>query len=150
MTAVDTLPPLRREYSHRSVLDLHDLRADVAGLSIEQKALASIACVRQSLMVGALPLRIGIKVACIRHGDVTGPIVYASMLSRKAPEVIEDLWNKTLRHMAHGKDSFDRMSAGGWNKQELDRFLRILETVGWQRSLLPEPVELEAHAPGPR
>src|SRR3546814_13632158 len=100
MSAVDTLPPLRREYSHRSVLDLHDLRADVAGLSIEQQALASIACVRQRLMVGALPRRTGTKVACIRHGDVTGPIVYASMLSRKPPEVLEDLGSKPLSHMS--------------------------------------------------
>src|SRR3546814_16746860 len=116
MTAVDTLPPLRREYSHRSVLDLHDLRADVAGLSIEQKALVSIACVRQSLMVGALPLRIGIKVACISNGDVTGPIVYATMLSRKAPAVIEDLLIKKCRNMEHGKESFariDRQRGGG-------------------------------------
>lgn len=144
----DGVAPLPRDYSHRSKTDLIDLRNQVGHLSLEQKALVCVSCLRTGIMGGNWSLRMGMKLAKVRHGENEGLILYAKVMARRAPEVIEQLWDQTLRHMVDGKDSFDRMSAGGWNKQELDTFLKILEIVGWQRPLRKEPEEQVASAPG--
>lgn len=55
MTTTPDLPPLLRQFSHRSAQDLRDLRDAVADLAIPQKAVAVILCIRSGLMRGRGP-----------------------------------------------------------------------------------------------
>jgi hypothetical protein len=55
------------------------------------------------------------------------------------PTYIDELWAGTMKWMVDGKDQFDALSAGGWNKAELDGFVNYLKSIGWQPPSKDEP-----------
>ena len=126
------LAPLKREYDHRSKDDLLALRNDIQELSNQQKALATILVFRADLFRMPWSLKAALKVSALRFGQEGADIQFIHNLMAR-PKTLDKTWGMIIDHMANGKDTYDRTSAGGWCKKELDTFLKILEGVSWER-----------------
>lgn len=45
------------------------------------------------------------------------------------PDILENMWQESMKHMVDGKDSVDPSSAGGFNKDEMAIFVGILDSI---------------------
>lgn len=144
-----------RSYNHRSKTDLAALASDLQTMTPQQRTLASVFSIGAKLMHAPIGLRAALALVTLRHGKAEGAILFADNLAKRSPGTADDLWQSVLKHMVHGKDSFDAMSAGGWNKQELDRFVGFARQLGWQEpevalaaAAQPEEASNAGRAPG--
>jgi hypothetical protein len=48
---------------------------------------------------------------------------------KKVPALAVDLQKNMVKHMIHGKDAYDKNSAGGYCQQEIDTIVELLESV---------------------
>lgn len=121
-----------RNYDHRSKADLQALARELESTTPRQRALASVFAIGANLMNAPLSLRLSLKAITLVHGKAEGAIRFADALVARNPQVVDDLWRGVTGHMLHGKDTYDARSAGGWNKQELDKFVGFVRQMGWQ------------------
>ncbi len=121
---------LQRAYSHRVRQDLLDLSAALNQLPADRKALLCFAAIRVNLLKAPFWLRAMLVLLGWRYGVGAGALKYAAAIGRDVPTLANELWDNLMNHMTNGKDPIDSMSAGGWNKQSLDLFLKFVDDIG--------------------
>ena len=127
--------------NHRSKQELLALRGDMERMLPLQKAAVVTYSIASGIIRPGMALGVMFKAFGLRFGK-EGPGRFASLLCSK-PAALDSMWKSTMGHMVDGKDTFDAMSAGGFNKQELDGLLGFLGSMGWTRPL-PPPVTPDA------
>ena len=55
------------------------------------------------------------------------------ILFDRNPELIETFWKNTLDHILTGHDTYDKRSAGGFSKQELEQLFAEAHAVGFPK-----------------
>lgn len=118
---------MRLIYNHRDRRNLLELKSHLDQLPLERKVLLCFAAIRARLITGPTWLKILLALIGWRHGAGVGSANYAVVIARSAPQFGSELWTLLMNHMIDGKDPHDAMSAGGWNKQNLDLFLELAE-----------------------
>jgi hypothetical protein len=139
-------------YSHRSPEDLVALREEFSAMRPLQKAALVTFTFSSGLMRTSWGERALLKLFKLRHGDQ----VYAQFAQTLAsqPKTLDSYFERIMAHMVHGKDSYDALSAGGWNKGELDSLLGFMSKLHWTpaRTLLrtqEDGIELAPSLRGP-
>jgi hypothetical protein len=93
-----------RTYSHRSSTDLCDLHASLNTIPPHIKGLIALTAIKANLMRAPLGLRLCLwLVTRKRHLAAKRLVRYSDILFKKNKEVLETLWNSTMKHMVAGK-----------------------------------------------
>ena len=131
---------MERSYSHRSREDILELRERFSGLSDNNRAAIICYTMLSGIVKAPLLARLSLKMMCKRFGNKQGTQQFMDMLSG-SPKQLNVLWDGAMGWMTEGKDEFDKLSAGGWNKAELDGLLDFVDKTG----MFPEvPAEEKA------
>lgn len=134
-----------RTYSHRSREDLIALRARLSTLDDGRRA--AVFCYAAISGISKPPMSVRAVMALLRakFGPQQGTEKFVNIL-RSKPAQLDMLWNGVMGWMVDGKDTFDRLSAGGWNKAELDGLLEFVHKIGMPADPVPKQ-EAEVAAP---
>lgn len=140
---------MRRDYNHRSKADLISLKADLATTLPIQRAAGLTYTFASGIIVAPLTLRAVIALLRLRFGQGQVATKLTRILSKNSAQT-DTLWNDTLEWMTNGKDAYDKLSAGGFNKSELSGFVDFMTSIGWVAPNRPEPfIAAETEAPYP-
>jgi hypothetical protein len=48
------------------------------------------------------------------------------------PNILDTMFNEFTNHMLNGKDRYDKKSAGGFNKEELEDIVELMKKYQWK------------------
>lgn len=119
-------------YDYRKKEDLLTLQRHLEAATEEQKADLCAFCLATGLMRA---LGIGLKLTCFisrlaSRSDNGFRILAATFRDKKVGNALPDIWRQTMEHMVNGKDTSDSTSAGGFNRTELNLFIRAARFGG--------------------
>lgn len=119
-------------YDYRKKEDLVSLSQHLGAATDEQKAHLSAFCLSSGLMrPWGIVLRLTCFVARLASPSDRGFKVLATTLAQKSVEgTLPEIWRQTIEHMLDGKDLSDTTSAGGFNREELNLFIRAARMAG--------------------
>ena len=115
-------------YNHRNKADLFRLREDMSSLNNLQRAAVVVFAFRQGVMKTPLGIKASMSVFSLRYGQ-EGNGKFAKVLSESS--YLKLVFNDLTNWMVDGKDSYDKMSAGGWNKSELQSVVDYMKSILW-------------------
>lgn len=117
---------------HTSPTDLSGLASRVRALDARRQVILAGAAASAGLM--RLPAKFRIPVVLIskihRKNLDAKMDQFWSEVYKRDPVPMMALVDETLTHMTHGRDMSDPRSAGGWNRDELNTFLKLAAKRG--------------------
>lgn len=118
-------------FDHRRKEDLKALARLLETATERQKAALCSFCLATGLM---LPRGLFMKsfsfVSKLRDREGNGHLpTYEALSDPRLSPILGDMWGQTLAWMLDGHDATDPASAGGWNRGELDAFLRACRKI---------------------
>jgi hypothetical protein len=120
-----------REYNHRDPQDLAVLSAELSALTREQKATIWTVAVRTGLFKPLWPIRWAVALNCRIHGVEKG-LARTIKVCLGLSGVWEKEWDLLVKFLVSGKNADDPTSAGGFNRRDLNNFLKIAVAAGWK------------------
>lgn len=118
------------EYLYNSKESLMQLENDLKEISLNDKAYLVLVVMKDNLMQVHPALEPIISLL-----DNNNTAIFAPSMAEQAPQDVIELWDETINYMVNGHDTYDEKSAGGWNKDELELFVKHLKERGCLKSL---------------
>ena len=135
---------MERSYSHRSREDLLALRERLSSMNNTGRASVIVCAMYSGVMKAPFLARMSLRMLQARFGQSDGLVRFVTLIASH-PKQIEPLWEGLMGWMLEGKDAYDPLSAGGWNKKELDAVIGFARGVG----MPPDPDAPTPDAPTP-